>query len=116
MSSPAHIQLFGPPGEHISDINGRAVSIELFLGRHNLSAVDGTLIPVTWNGYVSSVGQYQGEINEKRRVLDLFLEEANRDERFDYYRTRFPELVLLWDLIFSMVRNPQREVLLQGGL
>jgi hypothetical protein len=102
----------GPQGEHKIDINGRAVSIELFLGRHNLSADDGGLIPVTWNGYVSSVRQYQGEINEKRRVFERFPEETKAQERFDYYRARFPELVVLWELIFSLVRDPQREVLL----
>ena len=102
----------GPQGEHKIDINGRAVSIELFLGRHNLSADDGGLIPVTWNGYVSSVRQYQGEINEKRRVFERFLEETKAQERFDYYRARFPELVVLWELIFSLVRDPRREVLL----
>jgi hypothetical protein len=106
----------GPQGEHKIDINGRAVSIELFLGRNNLSADDGTLIPVTWNGFVSAVRQYQGEISEKRRVFERFLEETNRDEGFSSYRARFPELVLLWELIFTLVRSPQREVLLRREL
>ncbi len=35
----------GPQGMHEMDINGCAVSIELFLGRHNISGQDGSLIP-----------------------------------------------------------------------
>jgi HEPN/Toprim N-terminal domain 1 len=106
----------GPQGVHNIDINGRAASIELFLGRHNLSADDGNLIPVTWNGYISAVRQYQGEITEKRKVFERFLEETERNERFDYYRGRFPELALLWELIFSLVKEPQRKVILARTL
>jgi len=106
----------GAQGVHKIDINGKAVSIELFLGRHNLSADDGALIAVTWNGSISAGGRYQGEINEKRRIFERFLAETSRDEGFGFYRARFPELVLLWELIFTLARSPQRPVLLRREL
>ncbi len=36
----------GPQGKHSVDVNGKAGSIELYLGRHNLTRQDGTLSPV----------------------------------------------------------------------
>jgi hypothetical protein len=55
-------------------------------------------------------------INDKRGVLERFLEETSREEQFGYYRPRFPELVLLWEHIFGLVREPQREIRLQSEL
>ena len=49
----------GPQGTHDLDVNGRATSIELFLGRHNLT-MDGTLIAIVWANFVSRVDHYQG--------------------------------------------------------
>jgi hypothetical protein len=104
----------GPQGEHGIDVNGKAASIELFLGRHNLSAEDGALTPVIWNNYLHAARRYQGAINDKRRVLEQFLKETTEENDFNYYRSRFPELVVLWEHIFALVREPQREIRLQG--
>ena len=95
----------GPQGEHDVNVNGRAVSIELFLGRHNLREDTGTFIPVVWGNFMHSVRQYQGAIERKRIILDRFLDETKVDLTRDYYRTRFPELVLLWEHIFSIVKD-----------
>jgi hypothetical protein len=104
----------GPQGEHKIDVNGKAASMELFLGRHNLSTEDGTLTPVIWNNYLHAARQYQGSINDKRRVFERFLEETSGEKKFDYYRARLPELVVLWEHIFGLVREPQREIRLQS--
>jgi hypothetical protein len=104
----------GPQGEHKIDINGKAASMELFLGRHNLSTEDGALTPVIWNNYLHAARRYQGAINDKRRVLEQFLKETSEEKNFDYYRVRFPELVVLWEHIFGLVREPQREIRLQS--
>lgn len=95
----------GPQGEHNIDVNGKAVSIELFLGQHNLSNDKGLLIPVIWSNYVHAARQYQGVVDEKRKVLDRFLDETNGNDGFDYFRSRFPELVTLWEHIFDLLRN-----------
>lgn len=55
----------GPQGTHEIDVNGKAVSMELFLGRHNLITSNGSLIPIFWNNYVQTVQTYQGVIQNK---------------------------------------------------
>jgi hypothetical protein len=106
----------GPQGEHNIDVNGKAASIELFLGRHNLSGDGGVLIPVVWTHYLHNTRQYQGALNDKQKVFERFMEETTREGNFDHYRARFPELVVLWEHIFELVREPQREICLQTEL
>ncbi|MEN5073117.1 HEPN/Toprim-associated domain-containing protein [Isoptericola cucumis] len=61
----------GAQGRHLMDVNGLAVSIELFLGADVLS--DGaSLVPVRWGGHVRSVAAYQGELIAKSGVQDRF--------------------------------------------
>jgi hypothetical protein len=100
----------GPQGRHEIDINGQAVSIELFLGRHNLTQSDGTLIPVVWSNYVSKVQLYQGAIQDKAGAIARFLAEtAVHDASIDY-GARFPELVELWSHIFNLLTpTPETE-------
>jgi hypothetical protein len=94
----------GPQGAHPIDINGKAVSIEFFLGRHNISRSNGSLIPVVWSNYVKAVGVYQGAIEDKQGTLARFLKDTEREGSFTDYRIRFPELVTLWDHIFSLLK------------
>jgi hypothetical protein len=60
------------------DINGLAVSIELFFGRDVLEVMAGELTPVQWRGYNATLRQYQGEILDKGRLLDTFIAKAKR--------------------------------------
>jgi hypothetical protein len=93
----------GPQGTHDVDVNGRAASIELFLGRHNLT-IDGTLIPIVWTNFISRMDRYQGVLRHKSRPFDRFLEEtATYDPNVDY-KSRYPELVVLWEHIFAVLR------------
>ena len=66
----------GPQGGHNVDINGTAVSIELYLGRHNLTKDDGNLKPIVWANYVSKVDRYQGALQDKAGVLARFLKDT----------------------------------------
>ena len=94
----------GPQGGHDIDINGSAVSIELFLGRHNITGQDGSLIPVVWSSYVQSVQQYQGAIRDKKAVLQRFLKDIEANGEAADCRARYPELVTLWTYLFPLLR------------
>jgi hypothetical protein len=94
---------FGPQGSHPVDVNGKAVGIELFLGRHNITMEDGTLIPIVWSSYVDKAQVYQGALRDKALVFSRFTRDTEvHDEAVDY-RKRFPELVMLWEHIFSLL-------------
>lgn len=67
----------GPDGRKNMDINGKACSIELFLGRDVLQE-DGNFIPIQWKGYVDKTKTYQGEIMYKQHVQDKFDEKVNK--------------------------------------
>ena len=97
-----------PQGTHDVDVNGRAASIELFLGRHNFMRADGTLIPIVWNNYVKRIDRYQGALDDKEKPFARFLQEtASRDNGVDY-ALRYPELVVLWEHIFAVLRQDRR--------
>lgn len=64
----------GPDGETENDIDGRACSIELYLGRQALSDVEGKLRPVRWAGFNEKMKRYQGAVSEKNHVQVRFEE------------------------------------------
>lgn len=99
----------GPQGMHEIDVNGTAVSIELFLGRHNITGSDGLLTPIVWGSYNNKVQLYQGSIKDKHIPLDRFLRETEiHDPTIDYH-SQYPELVILWEHIFAMLQPTQWE-------
>ena len=61
----------GPNGEEYLNINGRACSIELFLGKDVISE-NGKYIPVHWKGYNDKTGTYQGEVLKKNQIQEAF--------------------------------------------
>lgn len=69
----------GPTGNSIDDINGRACSIEMFLGRDILKE-NGEYVPVRWKSYIDKVGAYQGEIVSKSEMLKKFEEKVKRSK------------------------------------
>jgi hypothetical protein len=82
-----HIELaknyptIGPTKDECIDINGKACSIELFLGRDVLTENE-SLIPIMWKSYIDKIGTYQGEITKKGEVQKKFerkVEAANQD-------------------------------------
>lgn len=69
----------GPNGKESLNINGRACSIELFLGTDVLSE-SGELIPVHWRGYNDKTKTYQGEIMQKGIVQSRFFDKCKAVE------------------------------------
>lgn len=67
----------GPKNEKMN-VNGRAASLELYLGRDVLK-LGRTLMPVRWTGFERRVKRYQGELIDKHEVhrkAELKLREA----------------------------------------
>ena len=93
----------GAQGRHNIDVNGKAVSIELFVGRHNITKDDGTLIPIVWGNYLNKVQLYQGAMQDKAAARTRFLKDTEAHDQSADYRARFPELVALWEHIFSLL-------------
>lgn len=91
----------GPTVNENADINGRACSIELFLGKDVLT-VEEKLTPIMWTGYIEKVKAYQGEIMAKGDIQKKFkiklqeAEEKGIDSLENWY-----ELDLLLTSIFS---------------
>jgi len=62
------------------DVNGTAAGIEVYLGLDVISEPDGTLIPIQWKGFESTLRRYQGEILDKRGCLNRF---SQKLQKFD---------------------------------
>jgi hypothetical protein len=67
----------GPTGPARSDINRRALSIELFLGSDCLMQ-NGRFLPVEWTGYNRRILSYQGSIADKAVVQSAFRKKVAR--------------------------------------
>ena len=61
-----------PGGTLLSDVNGLAASIELYLGRDVLTGPDGTLRPVRWRPGQPGAGRRQGEVTGKDAIQQAF--------------------------------------------
>jgi hypothetical protein len=82
----------GPSGPLDMDINGKACSLELYLGAGALTGEDGALVPILWTGYEGKLRQYQGELSRKAEVQERYLkrlkdaEIGSIDPQFDDMR------------------------------
>ena len=92
----------GPTGEHVADVNGRAASIELYLGKAALS-VSGRFRPVRWKGTVKGEDAYQGEVEGKSDIQEEFEQLSGDIAEGEEARAAFPELVKVWETIFRAV-------------
>ena len=90
----------GPEGFHESNINENAVGIELFLGRSCLT-VDGDLTRVRWTGFDKSTGGYSGAVEAKTQVMENYNTRMSVGGAPEELRAEFPELVELWNTIFT---------------
>ena len=86
----------------MADVNGRAASIELYLGREALSEGE-ELRPVRWKGVVKGEDAYQGEVEGKAKVQEKFERLVEEVGVGDEARAAFPELVAVWEVIFRAV-------------
>lgn len=62
----------------VSDVNGLAGSIELYLGRDVLELDGGSLCPVQWKSFINGMQRYQGEITHKRKIQDAFRDKCKQ--------------------------------------
>lgn len=92
----------GPQGFHTIDVNGRAASIELYLGRVALT-VNGELCRVRWTGYNKFARAYQGEVEHKDAIRRNFLHDLDSFCLPTEAQHEYPELVAVWNTIFSEV-------------
>jgi len=100
-----HYPTLGPTGKEIMNINGKACSIEMFLGEDVLKDPEGTFFPVHWKGFVEKTDTYQGEVIRKQDIQKRFrdkLETANQQGAID--REEWREMNILLKAIFSAFR------------
>ncbi|GIG02473.1 HEPN/Toprim-associated domain-containing protein [Catellatospora citrea] len=64
----------GPSGSRDEDVNGRACSIEFMFGSEIMRMATGYLPPVRWKSFMPAVGDYQGELVEKRAVQQAIVD------------------------------------------
>lgn len=92
----------GPQGEDINvDINGKAVSLELFFPDKLLSGDKG-LYPIHWRGYSSASRQYQGEIINKDNIQKSF---RSIIESGEIDKSELGKIEELFTHIFEYARN-----------
>lgn len=74
-----HYPTIGPAGKSVDNINGRACSIEMFLGKDILKR-NTEYEPIRWKSYIDKVDAYQGEIVSKSEVLKQFKLKVKRSQ------------------------------------
>ena len=67
------------PDPVLTDINGSAGALEMYLGRDVLTT-DGQLVPVQWRNYNPKLGRYQGSLldKDKKTVQKAFAEKVKQ--------------------------------------
>jgi hypothetical protein len=92
----------GPSGDVSLDVNGKAASIELYLG-HDVLSVDGNLLPVQWAGYSQAMRAYQGEVIGKPGVTERWRAKADRciADRNSIMPADWTDLRIVWEQIMS---------------
>lgn len=71
----------GPQGSVDMNINKLAGAIELYLGDDALLDDLGNYRPVQWTGYVSKLAKYQGELLDKSKIQDKFVDKLKAAKR-----------------------------------
>jgi hypothetical protein len=66
----------GPGGPELADVNSKACSIELYLGRDVLTDQRGELRPVRWTSFIRALQQWQGEVEGKAEIQEAFWAKA----------------------------------------
>lgn len=95
----------GPDGRAMSDIDGRACALELYLGKEASIDEKGQLRPVRWGGFNDKMARYQGQIVGKGEIRKRF-EEAlahvrlgqTENEHFD-----FTGVEAIFDRVFDVL-------------
>lgn len=106
----------GPSGKTLENINGKAASIELYLGNDVLH--DGNeLMPVQWTGFNEKLEQYQGAILRKSEIQKRFwnkLKRAKEVGAFASSESDWTNLKEVLRLIFRAFDNKNKDLLLRN--
>ncbi|MRX38343.1 hypothetical protein GJU43_03585 [Flavobacterium sp. LC2016-23] len=65
--------IIGPDGIIYENVNGRACSIEMYLGIDILTGANNTLVPVKWKNIEAQINTCQGEISRKAELQKKYL-------------------------------------------
>lgn len=98
----------GPTGQHTTDVNGRACSIEMYLGADVLTDPDtGVLRPIVWGSRSRAVDEYQGEVTNKSAVQRAFRAklQAARDDSTLIPEQDWTGLDAVLDRLMEMLRT-----------
>ncbi len=91
----------GPIRNEKTNINGKACSIELYLGRDILQE-NGNYVPIQWKGFVDKTQTYQGEIIHKGQIQERFRQKLNvATESNTFDAEQWSEMIILLESIFS---------------
>jgi HEPN/Toprim N-terminal domain 1 len=93
LASFKEFSTIGPQGTTIDDVNGKAVSIEMFL---DLTMPAGSTPAVRWTTHNDRLQRYQGELLDKNTYAKEFL---SARPPMDYYD--LTKLKLLWDSLYE---------------
>jgi hypothetical protein len=107
----------GPSGPKDMNVNGLAASIELYLGEDVLRE-NGKLTPVKWSAYISSMGQYQGEVLEKDKIHKRFKEKLAHQRNLSNLTQdkNWSGLCAVMSGIFSAFHRFDRNIIFAEGL
>lgn len=95
----------GPSRNEDADINGRACSIELFLGKDVLTE-NKKLLPIMWTGYNHKLKSYQGVITKKEDIQKRFEKKISNAEKNGLGECNdWDELKILLNSIFNAFNN-----------
>ncbi len=90
----------GPNGKEVMNINGKACSIELFLGQDVLKENE-EFIPVHWKGYNDKTQTYQGEVMNKALIQDRYREKMAKIASTGANEYNWFEMTQLLETIFT---------------
>ena len=91
----------GPTKKEKVDVNGRACSIEMYLGQDVLK-VDGEFEPVMWEAYKEKVKRYQGRLINKSKIQERFENKLERAMSVGIEdENNWIEMRLLFEKIFN---------------
>jgi hypothetical protein len=92
----------GPQGESEMNINGLAGSIELYFGEDILRNNDGALERVQWKGYNQGLRKYQGELIDKNRLQERFMQKiADASGSHNLASQDWSGMSAIWNSIIS---------------
>ena len=108
----------GPSGAALMDVNGSAASIEIYLGEDVIRNQDGSLIPVQWKSFDTSLKKYQGEILDKRGCWQRFTEKikkAGDNHPGDFTGPEWRDLLALTSAILNAFVDADGEELIEDA-